>query len=313
MKAKEAWVIVPFSRPQYLDNVIANFTRQTFQNKKLIIIENGKAIGTCKERNFEPDVLLTSGPHQSLAKNEGIDYIRKHGGGWFFTNDDDDFYHGGYVEEQVSASDKAEIVGKADFFVKMANGNLRLFTGIGSNEYVNFIHGPTICTWTELDCEFPMVEKIGEDCQMVERLIGQGARVWATSKYNFMYTRSSDPNHNTWEISDASLTASLAMGIGPRGFATIKDFGPNFDMGIIDGTIPEPEDYTVLDVLPGIQAEIDRYNTDGAFEKFMKKELIEMGMISEGENPDNKLERKAIQLKIWNSFKDGMIEEVTEL
>lgn len=311
MKAKEAWVIVPFSRPLDFNNTISNFIRQNFLNKKLIIVENGKAIGCCKSYNFEPDVLLTSGPHQSLAKNEAINYIRKNSSnGYFICHDSDDYYGGNYISEMVEASDKAELVGKSDIFIKMASGNLRLFQGLGSNEYVFFIHGPTICSWAELNCEFPMVEKIGEDCRMVERMISNGAKVWATSKYNFMYVRNPDPNHNTWAISDEELTTSLAMGAGRDERASIKDFGP-VDLDIVNGIMPEPMNYTTINATPNYKAELAKYD-DGVFEDFMKMELIRMGMADKNGNID-KLDKIGINVKLWNTFREGFVQEAEDL
>ena len=86
------YAIVPFSRPDMLENVKNNFVRQKFLDKKLIIVENGPAIGACKKYNFQPDILLTSDAHQSHAKNTAINELNKRGGGFWTTLDDDDWY-----------------------------------------------------------------------------------------------------------------------------------------------------------------------------------------------------------------------------
>ena len=308
-KAKQVWVIVPFSRPEHLSNVIDNFTRQTFINKKIIIVENGKALGSCKSHGFEPDVLLTSGPHQTLAKNEAINWIRKNSSqGFWATYDDDDYYGPLYLEEQVGASDRAELIGKADFFVRMAGGTLRLFEGLGSNEYVNFIHGPTICSWAELACDFVMVERIGEDCRMVERMLREGAGVWATSKNNFMFTRYADPNHHTWEISDMELTNSLSLGIGVSGQAAVKDFGSDINLDIVNGIIPEPDGYTKIEFKLDIEGELSRYE-DGSFDRFITDGLISSGLISDIKSRD-KLKRVRFNAVIRHSFRDGLLQDI---
>jgi hypothetical protein len=302
MKAKEVWVIVPFSRPQFFDNLVLNFKRQNFPNKKLILVENGDAIGTCKERGFEPDVLLTSGSHQATAKNEGLGYIRKHGYGFWATFDDDDYYGPNYLSEMIGYSDKAEIIGKGDFFVRMAGGTLRSFEGIGTLEYTNFIHGPTICSWAELCMDFPNTGQIGEDCSLVQRMIEEGARVWASSKYNFIFHRYPDENHHTWKISDSKLTDSLSLGIGFD--PVVKDYGKNIPYDFVNDIGEEPEYETIeaghndIEIL----AEMDK---SGMTEEFTRKALYEMGMIAKGENPKDKLNKTEFKLLIMNTFRRG--------
>ena len=40
------WVVVPFSRPENFEHVLANFRRQKFPFKKLVLVFNGRALGT---------------------------------------------------------------------------------------------------------------------------------------------------------------------------------------------------------------------------------------------------------------------------
>ena len=69
MKTKEVYVITAFSRPQFYNNIIENFKRQTFQNKHLIIVENGSAIGVAKD-----GTILNSVSHVGSAKNTALRY-----------------------------------------------------------------------------------------------------------------------------------------------------------------------------------------------------------------------------------------------
>lgn len=301
MKAKSVWVIVPFSRPQYLQNVLDNFKRQKFANKKLIIVENGDAIGTCKAHGFEPDVLLISGSHQALAKNEAIYYIRKRGGGFWATNDDDDYYSPNYLSEMVECSDRAEVIGKGDLFVRMAGGNLRSFEGIGCDEYTNFIHGPTICSWAEL-CEFPNVGDIGEDCALVRNMIRSGAQVWATNKHNFIFHRYPDKEHHTWKISDDTLTNSLVSGTDFN--CVVKDYGKEIPYDFVNGIGEEPE-HEVIESGNNdaeIMAEIDK---TGKTEEFTKKALYEMGFIQEGEDPHDRMTKTECKFLVCRTFLEG--------
>ncbi len=63
-------VIVPLSRPLMIDNVRDNFERQRYQNKRLVIVQNGPGLCACQRAGFQPDVLIDiSKAHQSTAKN----------------------------------------------------------------------------------------------------------------------------------------------------------------------------------------------------------------------------------------------------
>lgn len=212
------YAVVAFSRPKFLDNVINNFNHQNYSNKKLIIVENGKAIGECKKRNIQPDILLTSDNHQSYAKNEAIEWIRKHGGGWWSTFDDDDYYGPNYLSKISQSFDKAEIIGHLDLFVRTIAGTIRLFSNLGSEEYTDGVHGSTITARAE-DCPlFKNTGKWGEDWKFIDDYIG--ARCWATDPYHHILCRH---NENTWQIPDDSLVRRLDF--TSDGKCIIKDFG----------------------------------------------------------------------------------------
>lgn len=303
-------MVVPFSRPEHLQGTIDNFARQTFPNKKLILVENGRAIGACRRMGFTPDLLLTSKAHQSHAKNTGLEAIRERGGGFWATFDDDDYYGPGYLEEMVEASGKAEIVGKADFFVRMAAGTLRSFQGIGCEQYTNFIHGPTICSWTDVCGEFP-IKKIGEDISMVESVLGNGGRVWATSRHNFIFNRYSEEKHHTWEISDQKLTQSLAFGVGPRGFAIIKDYGTNIDYDFVNRVHSEEPEYETLSNDLQCDEALEYARTHGVpFEQFIEDSLRENGMLGFDEETSERYSKKEIDLVSYRSFEKGLVTEI---
>jgi len=133
MKMEVIYLIVPFSKPKFLKNVIENFNQQTYKNKKLIIVENGDGIGTCKDSGFKPDVLLKSDPHQSYARNEAVNWIKSNGGGMCANFDDDDYYGPEYISEIMNNRNKADIIGKYNFYLRNTANRLVLFEGVASN------------------------------------------------------------------------------------------------------------------------------------------------------------------------------------
>ena len=308
MKAKQVWVLVPFSRPKFLQNVIDNFTRQTFHNKKLIIVENGPALGACKKANFNPDLLITCNEHhQSHAKNMALHELRGMGGGFWCNFDDDDYYGYNFIEEMAEHSDKAEVIGKSDQFVRMAGGTLRSFEGLGHNEHVHLVHGPTICSWAEGCCDYPVPEsKVGEDCQFLSEMQGTGAEIWATSKFNFVFNRYEDVEaHHTWKVQDRELTDSLSFGAGPFGTAIIKDYGVVDNYDFVNGVGPEP-DCELIHANPLSEERAEEASEAGVpFKDFVDASLTIMGFSKEGR-------QQSAKLRAHSSFKDGFAVTVVE-
>ena len=197
---------MPFSRPSCFENVISNFTRQSFHNKKLVMIENGDAVGCCKEHGFEPDLLLTSDRHQAIAKNVGLAALREKGAEFWTTFDDDDWYYNLYLNELVDCSDKAEMIGKHNIFVKTTNDRLWLLQDSEENDFADIIHGPTISAWVkDTEVDFPNTGQWGEDLAFINEMQLRGAKCWASSKWNFIFQRHKNHNH-TWHTTDHQLS-----------------------------------------------------------------------------------------------------------
>lgn len=268
------YVIVPFSKPEFLENVKKNFIQQKHYNKKLIIVENGNGLGTCKRHGFNPDVLLTSDSHQSWARNEAIQWVKNHGGGICANFDDDDYYGPSYLAELNENKDKANIIGKYDFYIKALNGHLRLFEGVCSNGPTELMHGATIASRAEETLEYRDTGKWGEDWDLLERMQEQGATMWATSKNNFMVKRYPK---STWTITDWQMVQTISFGLGDkRDSLTIKDFGVcNNEINIVNGKDKEPE-FTQIVPDPNYQPEdspayIELIKNTQSFEDFVKE------------------------------------------
>lgn len=204
-KAKEVWAIVPFSRPEWFNNVLNNFSRQSFQNKKLVIVENNQAIGYCDSIGFKPDLLLSCDiAHPANAKSTAILKLKEIGAEFFSTFDDDDYYGPEYFEELIENSDRAEVIGKTDIFVKSSNNELKLLASDRENTYCKFINGPTISAWIKDSILFENVGPWAEDICYLEFMNKAGKKIYSTSKYNFLYQRHAGHSH-TWKTTDEQI------------------------------------------------------------------------------------------------------------
>jgi hypothetical protein len=229
------YAIVPFSRPDMLENVKNNFTRQAFCDKKLVLVENGPGIGTCKKYNFTPDILLTSDAHQSHAKNTAINELNKRGGGFWTTFDDDDWYGKKYISELHENRNKAAIIGKYEIFVQMSDGELNLFLGAFENAFTEYVHGPTISAMAENSIEFSSANEWGEDGQWVYDMRQLGAHLYSTSRWNFVVQRT--PHPHTWEATDDQIRQIYFR----REPLVGKNYGKVSSYEFVERTIPEPE------------------------------------------------------------------------
>lgn len=175
-------VIVPFSRPYFFQNVINNFNRQSFKNKRLIIVENGNGIGSFKNTDC---ILLSSDEHQSYAKNEGIDWVKKNGGGWWVTMDDDDYYGPEYLTEIANNTKNGNVIGKHGRF--FGNEDYTFLMLAPENQPQQSVLGATIAARSEDSCEFKKF--VNDDRLFCEDMLAKGSIVYATSKYNFVHKR----------------------------------------------------------------------------------------------------------------------------
>jgi glycosyltransferase involved in cell wall biosynthesis len=223
-------VIVPFSRPSQVGHVVACFARQRYQDKRLVVVENGAAVG---QWTLPADAVLTASSGPAEARNVGLDYVRQHGGGGFAMFDDDDYYGPGYLEEVAQALCKgADVVGKAALFVRVQAG---LRAVLGGPEHMwcrSLFPGCTLAGWADTACEFPD-RRVGEDSAWLLAMIAQGAQMWAGSRFGFCYDRSGVDH--ALQVEDDVLLRCWA-----RGNAKAYDFG-DWDPGVVDG---------VMDVVP---------------------------------------------------------------
>lgn len=226
-------VIVPFSRPKFLQNILDNFKRQTYQDKRLVIVENGAAIGSVQGSG---PVVLTSGPHQSLAKNEGLEWVRKNGGGWWTTFDDDDYYGPQYLQELSENLDKADVIGKNDRFVK-TEGNQLLFVSSGQeNSFTRGLQGPTITARSEETVEFKEIRcqitgvPLPEERVFLGDMLDAGAKIYCTSRYNFAQCRNG--KDHVWKINSHQISQNAL----DAGFEVLEI--DSFDLDVVNNMKP---------------------------------------------------------------------------
>jgi len=223
-------VIVPLSRPSMVKNVRANFERQKFQNKRLVVVQNGPGLGACQNAGFQPDVLIEIGKaHQSIAKNTALEYLRGMGESFFATFDDDDYYGPMYLHDIADGFLKGyEVSGKSNIYIRFSDNRMLFAVQTGESCEVTNVNGPTISGVITKDTPlFPEIQW-GEDNEWLKDAVRLGCRIWSSNRSNFCWMRRGELHGHTYRITDAGLENSI------RALGIVFDCG-HFSETVVDG------------------------------------------------------------------------------
>lgn len=129
-------VIVPHARPEFTENLLANFRRQRGVDAQLVVVENGDAVGSLEFGVH--GTILVSDEHQADAMNVGLEWLRLGGGGPWARFDDDDYYGPDYLAAVERSFDQSQELDGAGVVVSgmpwrfvMLDDGLHQFTGTG--------------------------------------------------------------------------------------------------------------------------------------------------------------------------------------
>lgn len=185
-----SWVVVPFSRPERLEAVRANFARQRSPDKKICIVENGPAIGVCKAAGFDPDMLLTSDPHPSIARNVALDFLREEDA-HFCCMDDDDWYGPEYLAEHRRHAARGRITGKVTHWVRWQDSRLNalwLFNRGRAHKPTTWVHAATLGAYARDIPDFPTIP-LGEENVLCKMHRAAGGEVINLGVGHFLYSQ----------------------------------------------------------------------------------------------------------------------------
>jgi len=202
------WVAVPFSRPECLQRLQQNLQRQRFRGFRVCVVENGRAKGFCKERGFEPDLLLQSKRHPSWARNTALEELRRDSDNYVLFMDDDDVYGPRYVEEHLEIGKPEQLVGKFPHWVHFEGKCLALFRPERQHQLVSWVCGPTIAGYAREFPEFPDIP-LGEEIAVCSEFWKQGGKVFNSSFAHFLCIRREDAMSHTFSVTQQGFASRL--------------------------------------------------------------------------------------------------------
>lgn len=205
-------IITCTNRPSFISNVLANYKRQRYPIKELIIVLNKSGMKLSKYRkkakHHKNVSVYKRGEKVSLG--ECLNYaIKRTKHPYIAKFDDDDYYSKYYLTEQIKAmrQSKAHVVGKRAFLVFIKTKNLLILRSPkNQHKFVNWVTGGTILFKRRVfnKVRFPKVS-LNEDVIFASRCRINRFKVYSSSPYNYVMIRRKNKKGHTWKASDDHL------------------------------------------------------------------------------------------------------------
>jgi cellulose synthase/poly-beta-1,6-N-acetylglucosamine synthase-like glycosyltransferase len=198
-------VVTCTNKPNQIENIFDNYSRQDWEEKELIIILNRDNLDLKKWEEkanqysnvsvFQLPDKVTLGECLNFAVFQAkYEIIAKF--------DDDDYYSPFYIAQaiQVFIDNDADIVGKTRLFTYFKKSRR-----LGIRKSINPIGGGTIMFRKQVfkSIKFP-ARNTGEDTIFLKRARKNNLKICSSDKYNYCYIRSSPINH-TWKVKEKRL------------------------------------------------------------------------------------------------------------
>ena len=220
-------VLMPTMRPQNVAHCLANFKRQAYRNKELILILNNA--------EFDVDAIrrdVESIPNAQVLHVEGRTTlgdclnlgVEAASGEYVAEMDDDDLYGERYLSDSVLAASfsDAEIVGKGVYYVYLESTET---TALRENTpehafTTSLVAGNTILVQTDAANDILFSSLIrGEDTDFQRRALQAGCRIYSTDRFNYLRVWDHKLSERSWKVSDAEFREKC------------RDFTPGLDPG----------------------------------------------------------------------------------
>ncbi|WP_132415786.1 glycosyltransferase [Paenibacillus albiflavus] len=202
-------IIVCTERPSFMNNIFANYERQSYKNKEMIIVLNRDDMDIKKWRRKASqykNVSVYRVPQRyQLGKclNYGIQRAKHSIIAKF---DDDDYYGRYYLVESVNKMRRQNVpvIGKNTCYLYFEPKKaLMLYREGGENRYLDIIKGGTLVfkksVWRNV--KFNEKKLHGSDVAFLRGCRKRGYKIYSVSKYNYVCVRRKDVNSHTQKTS----------------------------------------------------------------------------------------------------------------
>ncbi|MGD8188506.1 glycosyltransferase [Brevibacillus ginsengisoli] len=216
-------VITCTNRPQHFNRLLANYNRQQYKTKELIVILNKNSMkldNYIRRFKHRKDIFIYQLP-EKRSLGYCLNYaISKANHPYIARFDDDDYYSPFYLHTMMCAlkKSKANIVGKRACLIYLESSTkLILRHPKAQNRFVNQILGATLL------CSKKIFNKVrfnpislGETVDFLRRCRRKRYRIYSTDCFHFVIRRRAHKGSHTWKISDRKLISQSKL-IAVRG------------------------------------------------------------------------------------------------
>ncbi|KUO58944.1 MAG: glycosyl transferase [Gracilibacter sp. BRH_c7a] len=217
--------------PFYMDNIFANYARQTYPIKELIIILNNRSLNISdwyrKADSFH-NVRIVQLPESSSA-GTCLNYaVSKTNYDYIANFDHDDYYGSEYLNYfmKIAPSSDAGVLGKKTHFVYFEEHKiLALLHPNRENSYVDYLIGCTLFMKKSVFKKVQFVDSNIADEQFGADCVKTGIKIYAVDKYNFAYIRQNNLNLHTFQMDNNELLTQYCQVV-----ARVSDFRPWVNM-----------------------------------------------------------------------------------
>lgn len=219
LEEKSVTVITCTHRPNKMNQVFQNYSRQLYRNKELIVVLNKNCMNLTDWKNeskkyknvqvFQLDESLTYGE----CKNFAIDKSNKDFITFF---DDDDYYGPSYLKKAIPAFTytKAGIIGKRAAYIYFLDKKiLAIQHPKFENRYVDWVLDSSMVFKREIfdKIRYPLNFPLGADWEVQREAYKRGYKLYATDKSNYVVIRASRKDGHLWKITDEELLKRCAV------------------------------------------------------------------------------------------------------
>jgi len=214
-------IITGTNRPHFMEKVFANYNRQMYEQKELIVVlnDNQMDIEEWKDRAqqfkavrvFQLDESKTLADCLNLAiSHSHYSYISKF--------DDDNYYAPQFISDLIDVfkHSDAHIVGKRAYYTYLENKKMLIlrFPSL-ENRYVNFLSGSAMVVKKEVfeKVRFTPVVR-GTDTIFLKDCLANKFKIYSADRFNYVYVRKLEGERTTWPIKDEELLANNCKIIG---------------------------------------------------------------------------------------------------
>lgn len=206
--------VVSTNRPEHLETILDTHAIQLHGNRELVIVTHGfdapaDLNGRAQAAGIEHLTVIPAETHDTLGTclNKGIEAAS---GTVIAKMDDDDVYGEHYLSDQLAALrySKADLVGKQAHYMHLRGRNMVICRfPEKEHRYTDLVMGPTLMGRRETFLQIPFSDRtLGEDTDLQQRLVSEGARIYSADRFNFVQVRGA--HNHTWSVEDDLLLAN---------------------------------------------------------------------------------------------------------